>query len=144
MPPDKCILNPDLECIGKAKATKVEEKLDELVRDNRRSHERFGERLDELERNDAARRERDERVMEKLNDLGDDIKEVAEDSKTIIRQMPVFDQRLRTLEELDDDVDKLKGKSGETWESIKKQSLGWVVALILAIVAAALGLGKYL
>ena len=41
-------------------------------------------------------------------------------------------------------MDVIKSKPGQTWEDIKKDSLKWVIALIMAIVAVALGLERFL
>ena len=41
-------------------------------------------------------------------------------------------------------MEELKEKPGRTWEDIKSKAVGWGVALVLAIVAAALGLSRYL
>lgn len=45
---------------------------------------------------------------------------------------------------LSEDVEALKSKPAKTWDEIKSKALGWGVVLVLAIVAAALGLSKFL
>lgn len=143
--PDKCILNPETDCIGKMKAEKVEEKLDDLIHENRESHKRFGERLDVLERHDAVRTERDVRILEKLDDLGKGVKELTDDVKETTQKIPMVEHRVEKLEVSVEsnkhDVDELQEKPGKRWETIVGQIIGLVVAAVVGLVLAKIGLG---
>lgn len=146
--PDNCILNPERECLGLIKAKELEEDLTELRRQNSKTHERFGDRIGELEKKEAVQEERFKNISDKLDGMNDILGELKGDSRELTKALPGLLHRVESLEKDGDDtekaVNKLKGKPGETWEYLKKQGMGWILLLLLAIVAVALGLGKYL
>ncbi len=146
--PDKCILDPERDCLGLIKAKEVEGDLAELRRQNSASHERIFDRLSELEKEEAVQAERFRNISDTLDGMRDTLGDLKKDSRELTRTLPELVLRVKALEKDGDateqEVDKLRGKPGETWEHLKKQGLGWILALLLAIVAVAMGLGKYL
>ena len=93
--------------------------------------------LQEMEKEDAKQQERFDRIMDNLADL-------KADTKQVNAQLATFANKADNVEKLERDVEELKEKPGRTWEDIKSKALGWGVALVLAIIAAALGLSRYL
>lgn len=170
---DKCILHPERDCLGLKRADEVAgdlKTLDRRLTDFQQAvsdtNSRFGARIGTLEAKQEVREEQFRQFKEKLDEINKDIAEFKRDNKdslaefrgehkqsvdelrksinAILEALTPLKHEVDDLNRLSDDVDELKAKPGETWEHIKKQSLGWAIALILAIVAAALGLSKYL
>lgn len=135
-------------CSGFARLAVMESDLAELRRQNSRTHERFGERIGELEKHNEVQDVRFNTIIDKLADMTSTMRDLKDESKEVSRQLPALSQKLEALQEshrsIDGDVDELKGKPGKTWEEIKSQAIGWGVALLLALLAAALGLSKFL
>ena len=73
---DKCVIDPERECLGLMKARELEKDLKDLIRQNRESHERFFERLELLEKQEGIQGEQYKHIMEKLDRLSGDVKEL--------------------------------------------------------------------
>ena len=116
---------------------RLEQQVDDLRRQNGADHKDFRLQLQEMEKEDAKQQERFDRIMDNLADL-------KADTKQVNAQLATFANKADNVEKLERDVDELKEKPGRTWEDIKSKALGWGVALVLAIIAAALGLSRYL
>lgn len=128
--PEKC----ETSCAGLAR---LEQQMDDMRRQNGADHKEFRLQIQEMEKEDAKQKERFDRIMDTLSELKSDTKQVN-------TQLAKFSNKTDDVEKLERDVEELKGKSGKTWEDIKSKALGWGVALVLAIIAAALGLSRFL
>lgn len=171
--PDKCILDPERDCLGLIKAKEVEgdvkvldRRLSEFQQAVTETNSRFGGRIGALEAQEQVRQEQFRNIREKLEDITKDVaefqreqkgsiselrkehresmEELKKGNKEILDTVTPLKLKVKEIDKLSEDVDALKEKPGETWEHLKKQGLGWLLALLLAIVAVALGLGKYL
>lgn len=171
--PEKCILDPDRDCLGIQKANDVSgevralsKQLSSFQQSVSETHVRFGSRIGELEAREKVRDEQYKNIQEKLKDITQDMSQFQKDqkdsisdlraehktsmeelkrgNKEILEIVTPLRQKAGEIDKLSEDVAELKEKPGETWEHIKKQGLGWIVAFVLAILAVALGLGKYL
>lgn len=144
----ECTVEPKRECDVRQRVIQVEAELNDLRRQNAGTHERFGERIGELEARDKVQDVEMKNVQKSIDSMSGDLREVKDEAREISKQLPVIATQVNAIHEshkaTDADVDELKSKPGKTWESIKSTSLGWIVALILLILAAALGLGRYL
>lgn len=159
------------EIKGDVKA--LDKSLDDFKKSVSETNGRFGSRIQKLETRDEVRDEQYRNTREKLDDITKDMldfqrdqkgsiaelrreqKEAMEDlkrgNKEILEIVTPLKHKTeeihglkKDIEKLEGEVDVINGKSGETWENIKKQGLGWAIGIILAIVAAALGLSKFL
>ena len=121
---DKCILDPERDCIGKAAAAKLEARLGLLERtveknhDNAsRTHKEFFERIRTIETATAVQTEQYKTILEKLDALTDSVSKVTSS------------------------VSDIQAEPGRDWKDLKK-SIRW--AVLAAIIAAVMGflLGK--
>lgn len=155
----------DVKALGKS--------FDDFKKSVAETNGKFGARIGHLEARDEVRDEQYRNTREKLEDITKDVidfhreqkgsiaelrqeqKEAMEDlkrgNKEILEIVTPLKHKTeeihglkKDVEKLEGEVDAINGKSGETWEHIKKQGLGWAIGIILAIVAAALGLSKFL
>ena len=169
---EKCIIDPERDCLGLRRAEEVagdvkalDRKLDELREGVSGTNTRFGIRIGELEANGKVRDEQYRHVHEKLADITRDMADFQRENKDSIAELrkehkesmeelrkgnrEILDavtplkHRVENLEQLEDDVEKLKEKPARTWERIKDLGLGWIIPLGLVIIAVALGLGRY-
>ena len=163
---EKCILDPQRDCVGIRRAEEVDRRLTEFQHSVTETNMRFGGRIGEME---SLNRVQDERIRQindsietlkketaesrkeqrdSISDLRKEHKESMEElkksNKEILDAVTPMKHKVESLEHLSADVDELKGKDGKTWGDIKSKALGWAVILILTIVAVALGLSKYL
>lgn len=170
---EKCVFNPEHDCIGAHKADEVskdlkalDRRLDEFRQAASDTNSRFGVRIGKLESRDEVREEQYKNIREKLEGITRDVtvfqreqkesivdlrkehkesmEELRKGNKEILDIITPLRHKADEIDHLSEDVEELKEKPGETWEHIKRQGLGWLVALVLAIVAVALGLGNYL
>lgn len=112
MPDDKCILDPERDCIGKAAAAKLEariEALEEWKDDSKKFHNDFYEWKNGQTARDAT-------LDEKLNNMDANIKKVLEKQEAC---------------EL---------KPGKRWDAIVDKAIWAVLAAIIAFVLARVGL----
>ena len=170
---EKCVLDPARDCAGSKRADEVagdvkalDRKLSEFQQSVSDTNNRFGARIGKLEAREAVRDEQFKHIQEKMNDIAHDVNEFQREQKGSIAELrrehkesmeelkkgnkDILDivaplrQKADNVDKLERDVEELKGKSGRTWEEIKSKALGWGVALVLAIIAAALGLSRFL
>lgn len=172
MMPEKCTFDSERGCPGLHRAEEVadevrglEQKLGEFQRNVSDTNSRFGMRIGKLESREEVREEQYKHVREKLDAITRDMEEfqrenkdsVAElrrehkesmaelrkGNKDILDTMMLLKHKVETMENLAHDVEELKGKPGKTWEHIKTQALGWAVAVVLAIIATAMGISQF-
>lgn len=118
---DKCILDPQRDCIGKAEAAKLEGRikaLEEWKDDSKRFHEDFYKEQKE-------RAKRDGMIDQQLSTITSDMTEVKADIKEVLETQKAC-----------------AAKSGSRWESIKDKvivgvltSIGTAIALALLVLA---------
>ena len=129
MPDDKCILDPERDCIGKAEAAKLAGRLsalEEVVAQNReavksnhdnaaKTHKEFFNRIRELEKAEAIRGEQYKTILEKLDTLTASIAQVTSS------------------------VSDIQAEPGREWKELKgKVAWGIIGAVLAALVAAGL------
>lgn len=170
---EKCIFDPERDCAGFRRANEVsgdlkalDRRMIEFQQSVSDTNGRFGARIGKLEARDEVREEQYKNIREKLDDITKDVTvfqreqkesitdlrkehkesmaELRKGNKEIIDIVTPLRHKMGEFDQLSDDVEELKEKPAETWEHIKKQGLALVVGVIFAIVAVALGLGKFL
>ena len=173
MSDEKCILDPKRDCLGIKRADEVagdvkalDRRLTEFQQAVVDTHSRFGGRIGKLEAHNEvqdeqvrqiketqmeikqgiteAQKEQKDSIAELRREHKESMAELTKSNKEILDAVTPLKHKVEGLEHLSDDVDELKSKPGKTWESIKSTSMGWIVALILVVLAVALGLGRYL
>lgn len=114
--PEKCIVNPERDCLGLMKAKELEKDLNDLRKQNSASHERLFDRVGELERLEGIQGEQYKNILEKLDTL------------------------TRRHDELNRKLGELEAKPGKRWESIVGQVLGLVVAALVGALLVRIGM----
>lgn len=66
---EKCILDPQRDCLGLQKANMLEKQMSEWREASRSTHKELFDRMRELEKAEAARNEQYDNIMEKLDKL---------------------------------------------------------------------------
>ena len=69
MADEKCILDPQRDCLGLQKANMLEKQISEWREASRSTHKELFNRMRELEKAEAARNEQYENIMGKLDKL---------------------------------------------------------------------------
>lgn len=69
MADEKCILDPQRDCIGLAKAQMLEKQLERFQEQSRNTHKEMYDRLRDLEKAEVTRNEQYLNIMEKLDEL---------------------------------------------------------------------------
>ena len=166
---DKCILDPERDCLGLRRANEVagdvralNQRLDDMRETTSNSSREQGARIGKLEAHNLVQDEQYSHVREKLADIARDVVDFQRESKGSIQELrkehkesmeelrkgnkEILDavtplkHKVEDLEQLEDDVKKLKEKPGKTWENIKTQALMWIVVAVLTIIAGVLGI----
>lgn len=113
---EKCIINPERDCLGLMKAQELERDLNDLRKQNSASHERLFDRVGELERLEGIQGEQYKNILEKLD--------------TLTSRHDALNKKL----------DELEAKPGKRWESIVGQIIGLVVAALVGLILGKIGL----
>ena len=74
---DKCLIDPQRDCLGLQKANMLEKQMSEWREQSRQTHKEFFDRIRELEKAQAVQREQYDTILEKLGELGRSISELA-------------------------------------------------------------------
>lgn len=148
---------------------KLSDNFYNLQESTSKSIAKFGERIGNLESHNKVQDERIKNLQIKIDEMGremvenrielkqsilelksenkESMNELKQRTKEILDAVTPMTHEVNVLnnnyKEISYDVDRLKEKPAKTWETIKDKSLGWIVVLILGIIAVALGLGKY-
>lgn len=116
MPDEKCILDPQRDCLGLQKANMLEKQMDEWRAQSRATHKEMFDRMRELEKAESARSEQYDNIMEKLDTLTKSMAEVT---------MKVAD---------------ITARPGKRWDAIVDKAIWAVLAAVIAFVLAKIGL----
>ena len=141
---EKCSIEPRRECDVKQRVIQVENELNDLRRQNAGTHERFGERIGELESHNKVQDVEMRSLQKTMDDMSGDLRELKTEARGISTQLPVIATQVAAIHErhkaTDADVDELKEKPGKRWEATVGQIIGLVVAALVGLLLARLGL----
>lgn len=114
---EKCIVNPERDCLGLIKAEELEKNLRDMQERNDRSHKEFYKRLADLERHNEVQDANYLHILEKLTDITEKLGDLS--------------TRLANIE----------FKPAKRWESVVENIIFLVVAAVVGFVIARIGLG---
>ena len=141
---DKCTVDPERRCDMQQRVVLVERELNDLRRQNSGTHERFGERIGELESHNKVQDVEVKTLQKSIDNMSGDLREVKDEAKEISKQLPVIAAQVSAIHETskatDADVDELKEKPGKRWDATVGQIIGLVVGALVGILLARLGL----
>lgn len=141
---DKCTVEPKRECDVRQRVIQVEAELNDLRRQNAGTHERFGERIGELEAHNKVQDVEVKNLQKSIDSMSGDLREVKDEAREISKQLPVIATQVNAIHEtykaVDADVDEMKEKPGKRWESVVGQIIGLVVAALVGLLLARMGL----
>lgn len=138
--PEKCVYDPEQECIGLVKAKELEHDLNDLRKQNSASHERMFDQLSQLDKDRAVQGVRYEGILDKISTLTESANKVTSSNKEAIERLTPLVQRVKELDKIEDEVQELKSKPAKRYEDITKQIIGLIVAAIFAFILAKIGL----
>ena len=140
----ECPVQPKRECDVRQRVIQVEAELNDLRRQNSGTHERFGERIGELEAHNKVQDVEVKNLQKSIDGMSGDLRELKDETREISKQLPVIATQVNAIHEtskaVDADVDELKGKPAKRWESTVGQIIGLVVAALVGLLLARLGL----
>lgn len=120
---DKCIMDPERDCVGKAKAEMLEKQVHEYMQRSRETHAELYARVTALERNDAARDAQYSAIMDKLDEMSGRMNEMS--------------GRMNGLTE---SVTALEVKPAKRWDAVVDKVLLVVIGAVVAFMLAKLGI----
>lgn len=116
MADEKCIIDPQRDCLGLHKANSLEKQISEYRTQARETHAEMFQRISALERSGSAQEARYQAIMDKLTELS-------------VR-----------LNEAMATIAALKEKPAKRWESIVDKAIWAVLAAVIAFVLGRMGL----
>ncbi|MCI8537849.1 MAG: hypothetical protein HFF18_04195 [Oscillospiraceae bacterium] len=141
---EKCTVDPQRGCEVRQMVRQVEADLHDLRRQNSGTHERFGERIGDLEAHNKVQDVEVKNLGKSIDSMSGDLREVKSETKEISKQLPVIANQVNAIHEsqraVDTDVDALKEKPAKRWESMVGQIIGIVVAAVMGFILAKIGL----
>ena len=78
MADEKCILDPQRDCLGLQKANMLEKQMSEWKEQSRQTHKEFFDRIRELEKAQAVQREQYDTILAKLEEMAKSIAELSD------------------------------------------------------------------
>ena len=113
---DKCILDPQRDCLGLQKANMLEKQMDQWREQSRGTHKELFDRMGKLERTDERRGEQIDNLLEKIDGLTTQV-------AALVNQLA-----------------EIKAKPGKRWDAIVDKAVWSVLAAVLAFLLARIGL----
>lgn len=138
--PDKCIRDPEMDCLGLIKAHELERDLNDLRKQNSNSHERIFDQLAQLDKERAIQSVRYDGIMEKISTLTDSANKLTSSNKEAIDRLENMVAPVKEIDKLVSELEALKSKPAKRYEDITKQIIGIIIAAILALVLTRIGL----
>lgn len=142
---EKCLIDPERDCFGLKKAEELERDLNELRKQNNNSHERFFDRLTELEKSEGVQGEQYKNILSRLGDLSNNLHDMKNETRDAVSKLPGITHKLDDLgnrtDSLLEDVDELKEKPAKKWENVTGQIVAIVIAAVVGLVLGQIGLG---
>lgn len=112
---EKCIIDPERDCLGLMKAQKLEEEVLDLRTRNDSSHKEFFDRLAVLEAHNQVQDAHYSHIIEKLSDITD------------------------KLSSLSTRISAIEFKPAKKWESIAEKALLAIVGAVIGFMMTKLG-----
>lgn len=141
---DYCKFNPEKECLGMIRYEKLSTELANLREQSHSAHDKLWSELHKLQGAELARDEQYKHILDKLDNLADNISEFKRDSQETLSQLPSLVNKVQTLEEnqktLATDLEEIKSKSGKKWDSMIAQVTSIIVATVVGLVIGKMGL----
>lgn len=113
---EKCVFNPDSDCVGFAKAEELKKEVEELRKHNDESHKEFYNRISVLESHNQVQDAHYEHIIEKLTDVTSKLSDIS--------------KRLAALEL----------KPAKKWESTVEKVAWALIAAVLTLALTKIGL----
>lgn len=141
---EKCILDPERDCLGLIKARELEQDVNELRKQNSATHERLFDKIGEIEKHEGIQGIQYENIIEKLGNLSDSVAGLREDSKEVASSMYPLTSRVETLEKnaenIGEFIEELKEKPAKRIDGIVEKIIGMVVGAVMGYILVKLGL----
>ena len=113
---EKCIIDPQRDCLGLQKANMLEKLMEEYRTRSRETHMEMYQRISALEQSGSAQEARYQAIMDKLSEMSQRLNEA-----------------LATIAEL-------KEKPAKRWDGIVDKAVWAVLAAVIAFLLGRLGL----
>lgn len=113
---EKCILDPQRDCLGLQKANMLEKQLERYMDEAHETHSKIYDRLKELEITEAARNEQYKQISDKLD---------------------ILDENIINLTTA---LQSIKEKPAKRWENIVEKVILLVVTALVGFILIKLGL----
>ena len=113
---DRCIVNPNQECLGLIRAEQLEREFEEFKKHNEESHREFYNRLSVLESHNQVQDAHYEHIIEKLTDVTSKLSDIS--------------KRLAALEL----------KPAKKWDSVVEKVVWALIAAVLTLALTKIGL----
>lgn len=141
---ERCMFNPEKECLGLQRAEQMSREIDELREKSHESHDKLWSEIRKLQGAEAVRNEQYKHILERLDTLANNNVDIKKDNQAILAQLPALANKVQTLEDnqraLAADVSELKSKSGKKWDSMIAQVTAILIATIVGLVIGKIGL----
>ena len=124
--PDKC----SEPCAG---LFRVEQRLEDLQKQNGTDHKEFRQQIQSIEKEEARQEERFDRIM-------DNLAELKSGNQSVMDKLTTLNGKAEDVDKLSQDVEELKSKPGKRWEKLSFEVIGAVVLAVVAFLLGRIGL----
>lgn len=125
----KCIINPEMDCLGLKEAQRVEEELHRLNEENKDAHKELREQITEVDKETARQGEQ----ITNLASTANETKGIAQETLEAVRQLKPKAESVESvkseIEKLDSRIDAIEQKPGKSWEEVKSKFILGIVAV---------------
>ena len=119
---------------------KLEQEVKDIRERNGTDHKEFREQIQKIERDEARQEGKLDSIASTLSDLKADNKEIIGKLTPLTAKVDKLDDISGDVKKLDTEVEEIKARPGKKWESIAGQVVGLIVAAIVGMVLARIGL----
>lgn len=119
---------------------KLEQEVSDLRTRNGSDHKEFRENIQRIERDEARQEAKLDNITSSISDLKSDNKEVITKLNSIATRAEQINDNEEDVKALKADMKELKEKPAKRWDGIVEKIIGLVVAAVVGMMLARLGL----
>lgn len=136
MADEKCILDPNRDCLGIIKAREVEANLKAMEKKNGDDHKEFRNAIREIREMTITQAANFQTIIRDSGEIKSDLKGLIERLAEIKPRVEHADKMEEELKAVENRVDEIEKKPGKRWESLIGYALSALVGAFLLWVAS--------
>lgn len=138
MADERCILDPNRDCLGLIEARRLEGDLKALSERNGADHKEFREQIREIREMEIQQAAQFSAILETMREIKDGNKEMLAALNALKPKAEAVDKMEEDMEAMENRIDEIEKKPAKKWEGISDKFIGGIIGVLAAAVGGAI------